>query len=115
MHLVLNVYTDDSLTEVKRQAEAEELKIPYRVITYVAQAFDTVDFKNENEIFDFIIKSMDKVDKILKATFGLSELELECINAAELVPVVKEIFAWATGKINGLKNGDDSKNVGETA
>ena len=54
MKLVLNVYTDDTLTEVKRVAEADRLKVPYRVAMYIGQSLDTVDLKSENDIFKFV-------------------------------------------------------------
>lgn len=106
----LNIYTNDSLTEIKRVAEADEVKIPYRVAMYVAQSLDTINLDSQDDLFKFVINSLPKIDKILKATFGLSETELECVNSAELVPVAMEIYKWATDKFNGL-NGDSSKNV----
>lgn len=39
MRLVLNIYTDDTLTDIKRVAEADRLKIPYRVAMYIGQTY----------------------------------------------------------------------------
>ena len=103
MNLVLNIYTDDTLREIKRVAEADQLKIPYRVAMYVAQSLDTLDLKNENDIFKFITGSLDKVDKIIKATFGVSDAELDCVNVSELSAVGVEIYKWAITKLNSLK------------
>lgn len=109
MKLVLNVYTDDTLTEIKRVVEADKLRVPYRVALYVAQTLDTVNFKNEDELFKFIVNSLDKVDKIIKATFGVTETELECVDVMELGAVGVEIYKWAVDKISAL-NGGNSKN-----
>lgn len=114
MKLVLNIYTDDTLTEVKRVAEADRLKVPYRVAMYIGQSLDTVDLKNEDDIFKFVTGSLDKLDKIIKATFGVSELELECVDVAELGAVAVELYKWGMDKLNSLK-GNDSKNVETTA
>ena len=112
MKLVLNVYTDDELTEIKRVAEADRLKIPYRVTTYIGQSLETLDMDNENELVNFVAQNLDKLDKVIKATFGLSELEMECIDAMELGTVAVEVYKWGVDKIKSLK-GNDSKN-GET-
>ena len=114
MNLVLNIYTDDTLTEIKRTVEADRLKIPYRVAMYIAQSLETLDLKNEDDIFKFLTGSLDKVDKIIKATFGVTDTELECVDVAELGAVAKELYQWGMEKLNGLK-GADSKNVVTTA
>jgi len=114
MKLVLNIYTDDTLTEVKRTAEAERLRVPYRVAMYIGQSLDTVDLKNEDDIFKFVTGSLDKLDKIIKATFGVTDTELECVDVAELGAVAVELYKWGIDKLNSLK-GNDSKNVETTA
>lgn len=114
MKLVLNIYTDDTLTELKRQAEADRLKIPYRVAMYIGQSLDSLDLKNENDILNFVSGNLDKLDKIIKATFGLTETELECVDVAELGAVGVEIYKWGIEKLQSLK-GNSSKNVETTA
>jgi len=114
MNLVLNIYTDDTLTEIKRTAEADRLKIPYRVTTYIGQSLETLDIDNENELVNFVAQNLDKLDKVIKATFGVSELEMECIDAMELGAVAVEVYKWAIDKIKTLK-GNNSKNVETTA
>lgn len=110
MKLVLNIYTDETLTEIKRVVEADRLKIPYRVAMYIGEALETVNFKNEDDIFKFVIGSLDKVDKIVKATFGVTETELECVDVAELGAVAVELYKWGMEKLNSL-NGNGSKNA----
>ena len=111
MKLVLNIYTDDSLVEVAKTVEADKLRVPYRVITYVAQSLESVDIENEVELFNLVTSNVDKLDKILKATFKITDTELECIDVMELGDVAVEIYKWALDKINGLKNkGGNSKN-----
>ena len=43
MRLILNVYTNETFSEIKRVCEAERVRIPYRVGIYVAQMLDQVD------------------------------------------------------------------------
>lgn len=110
MSLSLNIYKDDSLTEIKKVAEAEQVKIPYRVAVAIISSLEGVDIKNETDLINFITGSVDKVDKIIKATFGLSEADMECIDVADLVPVAMDLYKWAMDKIKGIK-GNNSKNV----
>ena len=112
MKLVLNVYTDDTLREIKRVAEADRLKVPYRVAMYIAQTLEGLDFKDEDELFKLITGSLDKLDKVVKATFGVTDTELECVDVTELGEVAVELYKWGIDKLNSLK-GNDSKN-GET-
>lgn len=114
MKLVLNIYTDETLTDIKRTAEADRLKIPYRVAMYVGEHLDSVNLKDDDEIFKFVTGSLDKLDKIIKATFGVTETELECVDAMELGTVGVEIYKWALEKFNSLK-GNSSKNADMTA
>ena len=106
----LTIYSDDSLTEAKRVVEADELKIPYRVATYVIKSLDNLNLDDDSDLLSFVTKNVDCVDKIIKATFGISEAELECIDTAELISVAKELFAWTVSKIQSL-HGADEKNV----
>lgn len=110
MLLKLNIYTDESMTELKRTAEADKLKIPYRVAMYIIQSLDTINLDNEDDIIKFITGNVDKMDKILKATFGVSDSELECVDAGELLETLKELYVWAISKVNTLKSENSSKN-----
>lgn len=114
MKLALNIYTDETLTEVKRTAEADRLKIPYRVAIYIGQSLDKLDVKNDSDLLNFIGGNMENLDKIVKATFGLSDTELDCIDAGELGAVAMEIYKWGIDKLNSLKGGQE-KNVPATA
>lgn len=110
MNLVLNIYTDDTLTEIKRKAEADRLKIPYRVAINIGKTLETLDIDNENDLLNFVSQNLDKLDKIIKATFGVSEPEMECIDVMELGVVGVELYKWGIDKINSLRGGNDSKN-----
>lgn len=110
MNLTLNIYTDDTLTEVKRVAEADRLKIPYRVAIYIGQSLDKLDMKNESDLLNLVGGNIEYLDKIIKATFSVSELELDCIDAGELGTVGMEIYKWGIEKLNSLKGGQE-KNV----
>ena len=114
MNLKLNIYTDESLTEIKRVVEADELKIPYRVSMNIINSLEGVSVTDNDALISFIGKSIDKLDKIIKATFGVTESELDCINATELVTVGVELYNWALGKMNKFNGGNSSKNSLET-
>lgn len=109
MRLKLNIYTDETLTEIKRVAEADRLKVPYRVAIYIGQSLENINIKNEDDIIKFITSNLDKLDKIIKATFGISESELDCIDIADLATVGTDLYKWAIEKFNSIKS-DNSKN-----
>ena len=113
MKLVLNIYTDENLNEVKRVVEADRLKIPYRVLTYIGESLQTVDLDNTNDLFNFVVFNIDKLDKVIKATFGVSETEMECIDVMELGNVALELYKWGVDKFKSL--GANSKNAQLTA
>lgn len=104
MLLKLNVYTDETMTELKRVCEADKLKIPYRVAMYLIQSLDSVNLNNEDDIIKFISSNIDKMDKILKATFGVTESELDCLDAGELIETLKELYKWGVEKVSKLSD-----------
>lgn len=105
----LTIYTDDSLVEVNKVVEADKLKIPYKVSMYVIQSLDDINLDNTDDVLKFITKNIDKLDKIIKATFGITDSELECIETTELIETGKEIYKWVIDKVGSIKGG--SKNV----
>lgn len=105
MSLKLTVYKDETMTEVERVVEADELKIPYRVVMNVMKTLDEVSLDNTNEVFGAITKNVVSVDKIVKATFGVSDRDLDKVNAAELIETGKEIYKWAIDKVRTLNKG----------
>lgn len=111
MQLVLNIYTDDTLTGVKRVAEADRLKIPYRVTIAIGKSLETLDINDDKDLFNFVSQNLDKLDKVIKATFGVSESEMECIDTMELGAVGVELYKWGIDKIHSLRGGNDSKNA----
>ena len=52
MNLVLNIYTDETLTDVKRVAEADSLVIPYRVSMWLLENLDSVKIGNNFNVDD---------------------------------------------------------------
>ena len=115
MNLKLTVYTDEDLTEVNRVVEADRLKIPYRVTGYLMQSMENLSFDDKEGIYNFICGNTELLDKIIKATFGVSNNELACIDTMELADVAMEIYAWGVDKIKNLKQGNNQKNVEVTA
>ena len=107
MTLKLNIYTDETLTHI---AEADELKIPYRAAMQIIQSLDGLNIDNSEKIIQILTKNITQVDKIIKATFKISDSELDLINSGELINVCKQLYSWAIGKINNLKGENNPKN-----
>ena len=110
MNLLLKIYTDETLTKVKRVAEADHIKIPYRVAITLIESLDKLNLNSEADLINLVGNSAGQLDKIIKATFGVTELELDCVDAGELGAVAIELYKWAMEKINSIK-GNNSKNV----
>lgn len=107
MNLKLTVYKNDDLTEVKRVAEADRLKIPYRVSIFILQTLENDDIKNDVELAKYVAKNIDKMDKILKATFRVTDEELDCLDSSEMIRMVVEIYKWGMEKVKGISSGDE--------
>lgn len=115
MRLILNVYTNETFSEIKRVCEAERVRIPYRVGIYVAQMLDQVDdITDEKQILKVVTSSTAQVTKVIKATFKVSEAELDCVDIGEMYDVAMELYRYAIEKFQSL-NGDNSPNVGVAA
>lgn len=110
MYFKLNIYEDESFSSVKRVAEADSVKIPYRVAMSLINSLDGVSLEDEVSLFKLVTSSTDKLDKIIKATFGVSEAELDCVDAGELGTVAVELYRWAMDKIKDIK-GNSPKNA----
>lgn len=106
MELKLNVYTNDEFTEIKRTCEADRLRVPYRVAMYVARTLDEVgDITDEKQILKVATGSSEQVTKIIKATFGVSDTELETVDIGEMYEVAMELYRYAVEKFSSLKGG----------
>lgn len=115
MNLKLNVYKDESFTEIKRVCEADRLRVPYRVAMYVAQTLDKVeDITDEKRILKVITGSSEQVTKIVKATFRVSETELETVDIGEMYDVAMELYRYAVEKFGTLR-GNGGPNMGTAA
>ena len=110
MTLKLNIYTDETLTHIARVAEADELKIPYRAAMQIIQSLDGLNIDNSEKIIQILTKNITQEDKIIKATFKISDSELDLINSSELIGVCKQLYSWAIGKVNNLKGENNPKN-----
>ena len=111
MNLILTVYTDDTLKEIKRVCEADRLKVPYRVAMTVAQSLDDIDLDNveDKQILKMVAGNIEIIDKIIKATFGVTDTELECVDVSELGVLALELYRWGIEKISSIK-GENEKN-----
>lgn len=115
MRLVLNVYANEEFSQIKRVCEADRVRIPYRVGFYVAQMLDTVDdITDEKQILKIVTSSTDQITKVIKATFKVTETELDYVDIGEMYDMAMELYRYAIEKFQSLK-GDNSPNVGAAA
>lgn len=98
----LNIYKDETFTEVQEVREVERIKIPLRAAQYVMQAAKEYDLKNENEILRAVVNSEEQLVNTVRATFGLAEHELDYVDTVELGDVGKEIYKWVIEKLKDM-------------
>ena len=113
MELRLNIYKDESFTEIKRTCSVDRLRVPYRVAMYVAQMLDKVeDLTDEKQVMKLIASSGDYLTKVVKATFGVSETELECVDIGEMYDVGMELYRYAVERFKSLTGSQDPNTGG---
>ena len=100
--LKLNIYTDDTYTEVREVKTAQRIKIPMRVGQYVMNLLPTLDLSDGWGIIQHVLASEDQITKIVRATFGLTEDDLETVDMMELGDVGKEIVGYVVEKLEGM-------------
>lgn len=105
MSLKLTVYKDEAFKEIDRVIEVEKPVIPYRVAMMIGQSLDGVTQMTNDDLFDFVIKNLDKLDRIMKATFGVTDHELDRVDVLELGQLGVELYKWAVEKFNSIKGG----------
>ena len=119
MQLVLKIYTDEKLTDIKRVAEADRFKIPYRVAISLLELLENEDIKNDVDLIKLMVATPNKLDKIVKGTFGLMDSELGCIIPLELGVELIKVYKWIMETVKKLKRINSKKsasssNNGET-
>jgi len=111
--LRINIYTDETYSEVKETREAARIKIPYKVAKDVLQIVQGLDLADDRAIFQQLLKSEEYITRIVKATFGLTEDDLEYIETGELYDTGKEIVQFVIDKMAamGITMGDNDPNA----
>ena len=105
MSLKLTVYKDETFAEVERIIEVEKPVIPYRVAMTIGASLDVIDKITNDDLYKFVIKNLDKLDRIMKATFGVTDSELDRVDVLELGQMGVELYKWAVEKFNSIKGG----------
>ena len=112
----LNIYTNDTFTEVKETRECDKIKIPYRVGQYVVNVLANTNLDDDMEVIKKALDSEQQITKIVRATFGLKEEELDNIDIVELTETAQQIVDFVLEKMAemGLKFGE-GENPNQTA
>lgn len=112
MALSLNIYTDESLQKIKETKSVDKLKIPYRAAMLIIGSLKGTDLKNNEDLFELFINCAEELDPVIKATFGLTDDDLLCVDTMELIDVGRDLYQWGIDKVKGLSNGEaDPKNA----
>lgn len=105
MSLKLTVYKDETFAEVERIIEVEKPVIPYRVAMTIGASLDGIDKITNDDLYKFVIKNLDKLDRIMKATFGVTDSELDRVDVLELGRLGVELYKWAVERFDSIKGG----------
>lgn len=116
----LTIYTDESMTDVREVREVARIKIPYRTGQHVINMLENLDLENmSNEaVLGMVLKNEYHLTRVVRATFGLAEEDLECVDVVELGDVAREIVVYVIKKMSDLGiflGGDSDPNAQELA
>lgn len=116
----LTIYTDESMTEVREVREVPRMKIPYRTATAVMNMLGDLDLENMNEmaILGMVLKNEYHLTRVVRATFGLDESDLDFVDVVEMGDLAKDIVAYVVQKMADLGidlGGDSDPNAQELA
>ena len=112
----LKIYTDNTLSEVKEVRDVPRIKVPYRTAEAVMDMLDELgDLKNINgfNALTVALKNRRHLTVVVRATFGLTDEELECVDMMELGDVANEITGYVMSKIESLNTGESNPNAQE--
>lgn len=111
----LNIYTDETFTEVREVREVERMRIPYRVGQHVVKIIQTVDLKDDQAVLHKVLESEEQVTAVVRATFGLTDEDLAGVDMMELADLAREIIGFVVNKMAELGVGaEDSSPNGQT-
>ena len=115
----LTIYTDESMAEVREVREVPRMKIPYRTSEAVTDMLADVDLEkmNNTALLGMLIINRHHITAVVRATFGLTEGDLNCVDTMELLDVGKEIVKWVLdeiAKLDGNKNAEGGDPNGQT-
>lgn len=109
----LKIYTDETLIEVREEREVPRMKIPYRTADAVLDMLADLDMEamNEYAVLGMILQNKKHLTAVVRATFGLTEEELGCIDIMELGDLAQEIIQYVVGKLAELGVGAPDPNA----
>ena len=110
MSLKLTVYKNENMTEVERVIKVDEPKISYGVVMSVMKLLEVMNPEeavgvNTENVFEMFATSAGAIDKIIKATFDVSDEELEKADVLEVLDAGVEIVRWAVKKVKEIGKG----------
>lgn len=108
----LSIYKDEFLNEVQEERTVEDLKIPYRTADAVLDVLSDLDFENLNEykIISLVLKNKHHITTVVRATFNLTEEELQRVNIVEMYDLAKRIIRHVMQQVALLSDGGDDPN-----
>lgn len=103
----LTIYTDDTYTDVREVRERDKMKIPYRVGQNVIKAISGLDLSDDKAVLGKILESEEQITAVVRATFGLTDEDLDHVDLLELSELAGQIVDFVLSKINALGAGDN--------
>lgn len=109
----LKIYTDESLAQVREEREVPRMKIPYRTADAVLDMLTDLDFDNldEHMVLKMVLKNKKHLTTIVRATFGLSEEDLGCVDLLDLGDLARDIIRYVVEKMAELGLGESDPNA----
>lgn len=95
----LTIYTDDAFCDVREVRERDRMKIPYRVGQYVVNMLSSMDINDEQQIIQRVLDSEEQITAVVRATFGLTDNDLDHVDMMELADLGREIIGFVVQKM----------------
>ncbi|MBQ8824113.1 MAG: hypothetical protein IJZ64_02670 [Ruminococcus sp.] len=103
MELKLNIYKNNK--EIEKTYTANEFDLMWGTVEDFLNIIDIDKVDDKTAIQKIILSILPQIKPLLKQIFpGLTDSEIRCTKAKELIPIFVSVFKYSFSEINSIKN-----------